>query len=123
MSKTNPKQERRARAHRRVRGKVKGTPERPRLTVYKSLRYVYAQLIDDEAGRTLTQASSQEPELRSRIEGGANGRQAAKLVGQTIGERAREQGIRKAVFDRSGYVYHGRVRELADGARESGLEF
>lgn len=109
------------RAHKRLRQRVKGTAERPRLAVHKTLKYVYAQVIDDEAGHTLTQASSQE--LRDKVEGGLAARKAARAVGELVAERALEAGIKQVVFDRGGYVYHGRVKEIAEGARAKGLEF
>ena len=119
------KQWRRERAHLRVRSRVAGTAERPRLSVYKSLRYVYAQLVDDRKGVTLAAASSLEPELKQKLGAGtgAGNRAAAKLVGATLASRAKERGIEKVVFDRSGYVYHGRVKDLAEAAREQGLVF
>ena len=117
------KQWRRERAHLRIRSRVSGTAERPRLAVFKSLRYVYAQLIDDRQGVTLAAASSLEPELKGRLTGGTGNGEAAKLVGATIAERAREKGIEKVVFDRGGYVYHGKVKQLAEAAREKGLQF
>lgn len=116
----------RIRRHRRVRKRVHGTAERPRLCVFRSLRAIYAQVIDDEAdggrGRTLAQANSREPGL---IPEGQSRRNvaAAYAVGRAIGERARALGITKVVFDRGGYKYHGRVRAVAEGAREAGLEF
>jgi large subunit ribosomal protein L18 len=108
--------------HRRVRRHVGGTPERPRLAVYRSLRQVYAQVIDDQAGRTLVSASSLDAEFQKQMKTGGN-LAAAKLVGKLVGERARAAGISKVVFDRGGYKYHGRVKSLADAAREAGLEF
>jgi large subunit ribosomal protein L18 len=108
--------------HRRVRLHVDGTPARPRLAVYRSLRQVYAQVIDDQAGRTLVSASSLDAEFQKQLKTGGN-LAAAKLVGKLIGERARAAGITKVVFDRGGYKYHGRVKSLADAAREAGLEF
>jgi large subunit ribosomal protein L18 len=108
--------------HRRVRRHVGGTPERPRLAVYRSLRQVYAQVIDDQAGRTLASASSLDAEFQKQLKTGGN-LAAAKLVGKLIGERARAAGISQVVFDRGGYKYHGRVKALADAAREAGLEF
>ncbi len=114
---------RRQRAHRRVRARVAGTGERPRLAVYKSSKYIYAQLIDDQRGETLAQASSAEPALRGRFEGGGDSRAAAKLIGETIAERAREKGVDRVVFDRGGYIYHGRIKAVAEGAREKGLDF
>jgi large subunit ribosomal protein L18 len=117
------KQWRRERAHLRIRSRVSGTAERPRLAVFKSLRYVYAQLIDDRQGVTLAAASSLEPELKSQLEAGTGNAKAAKLVGETLAERAKAKGIDKVVFDRGGYVYHGKVKQLAEAAREKGLQF
>ena len=109
----------RKKRHVRVRGKISGTAECPRLNVYRSLSNIYAQLIDDEAGVTLAQASTVEKDFAQY---GGNV-EAAKAVGKKIAERATEKGIKECVFDRGGYVYHGRVQALADGAREGGLEF
>ncbi len=117
------KRSRRERAHRRLRQRVAGSLERPRLAVFKSEKYVYAQLIDDENGRTLAAASSSETEIAGRLEGGHATQAAARAVGEVIAERAMAQGIRKVVFDRGGYLYHGKVKELADAARSKGLEF
>lgn len=118
------KRERRERAHLRIRTRVRGTSERPRLSVYKSLKYIYAQLIDDDRGHTIAAASSADPEVRQQLDGkAASNKQAAKLVGETIAARAKEKGIEKVVFDRGGYVYHGNVKALADSAREKGLQF
>ncbi len=114
---------RRERAHLRVRSSLAGTAERPRLSVFKSLRYVYAQLIDDRRGITLAAASSLEPELKGQLGSGTGNAAAAKLVGATLAERAKQAGIEKVVFDRSGYVYHGKVKALAESAREKGLDF
>jgi len=112
----------RIKRHRRVRKRVQGTAERPRLCVFRSLRYVYAQLIDDDAGRTLAEADSREPAMVA--EGGARGNSAAAAaVGKALGERAKTKGFTSVIFDRGGYLYHGRVKALADGAREAGLEF
>jgi large subunit ribosomal protein L18 len=91
--------------------------------VFKSGRYVYAQLIDDQSGSTLAQANSKESDLRSKIEGGAASKAAARLIGETIAERAKDKGIERCVFDRGGYIYHGKVKELAEGARSKGLQF
>ncbi len=113
------RQQARYRRHRRVRKRVRGTPERPRLAVYRSNRYIYAQVIDDTKGHTLASASSQEPELRGSTLSVAT---AAK-VGELIAVRAKEAGISSVVFDRGGYKYHGRIKALADAAREAGLEF
>ena len=123
MSNTQERTLRRKRAHRRVRARISGTPERPRLSVFKSSKYIYAQVIDDLKGETLAQASSFEPALRGRYEGGGDSRAAARLIGETVAERAREKGIERVVFDRGGYIYHGRIKAVADGAREKGLEF
>jgi len=110
----------RKKTHRRIRKTLVGTKERPRLSVFRSLNHIYAQIIDDYEGKTLVAASTLD--LRGKIESGGN-KEAAKQVGALIAERAKEKGITKVVFDRSGYKYHGRVAALADGARENGLEF
>ncbi len=112
----------RKRRHRRVRAKVHGTPERPRLNVFRSLSNIYAQIIDDEAGRTLVAASTIDRELRDKV-AGMTKTEAAKEVGRLIAQRALAAGITQVVFDRGGYKYHGRVKALADAAREAGLEF
>lgn len=109
----------RQKRHTRVRGKISGTAECPRLNVYRSLSNIYAQLIDDVKGETIAQASTVEKDFAQY---GGNV-EAAKAVGKKIAERAAEKGVKKCVFDRGGYVYHGRVAALADGAREGGLEF
>lgn len=123
VKKTKRKRQRRERAHLRVRRKVRGTEARPRLAVYKSLRYVYAQLIDDDLGATLVSASSLEAALRGKLGKATGTKAAARLVGETLGERAQAKGFAEVVFDRGGYIYHGKVREVADGARAKGLEF
>ena len=105
--------------HKRVRGKVSGTADCPRLCVYRSTNNIYAQLIDDVNGVTLASASS----LDKSIEGNGGNKEAAKAVGKLVAERAKEAGITDVVFDRGGNIYHGRVKELAEGARESGLNF
>ncbi len=112
------KDEIRRRIHKRIRHKVRGTAERPRLAIYRSVAHIYVQVIDDAQGRTLVSASSVE---KDAARGGNVA--AAKSIGKLIAERAKEQGIRKVVFDRGGYLYHGRVKALADAAREAGLEF
>ena len=118
------KRERRERAHLRIRMRVRGTSERPRLSVYKSLKFIYAQVIDDDHGHTLAAASSADPDIQQQLEGkAASNQKAAKLVGEAIAARAKEKGIEKVVFDRGGYVYHGNVKALADSAREKGLQF
>ena len=117
------KRERRERAHLRVRKRVRGTEERPRLSIYKSLRFIYAQVIDDDKGTTLVAASSADPALREQLGTSTSGKAAAKLVGELVAARAKERGVDKVVFDRGGYVYHGRVQALAEAAREKGLQF
>jgi large subunit ribosomal protein L18 len=112
----------RDRRHLRVRKKITGTPVRPRLNVFRSIAGIYAQVIDDASGRTLVSASSVDKELRSKVQGLKKAEQA-KLVGRTVAERAIGKGIQSVVFDRGGYKYIGRVRALADGAREAGLKF
>ncbi|HOU23891.1 MAG: 50S ribosomal protein L18 [Chloroflexi bacterium ADurb.Bin180] len=108
--------------HRRVRVNVKGTAERPRLNVFRSLKHVYAQLIDDTAGKTLAAACTLEPEVREQL-GDKSKSDQAKLVGEVLARRALEKGLKLAVFDRGGYKYHGRVKALAEGARSAGLQF
>lgn len=112
----------RKKRHLRVRKKVFGTPARPRLNVYRSSKHIYAQLIDDLNGHTLVSASTLDKELRDQIENGGNV-QAAIEVGKLIAKRAKEKGYTQVVFDRGGYLYHGRVKALAEAARENGLEF
>ena len=122
MGKLNPKKRAWLKRKKRVRKKVRGTPERPRLCVYRSLNHIYAQIIDDEAGVTLAAASSLMPEIRK--EPGHKGNVAtARKVGLAIARIAKEKGITKVVFDRNGFLYHGRVKALAEAAREGGLEF
>jgi len=110
------------RVHQRVRQRVEGTTERPRLCVYRSLWHIYAQVIDDRAGKTLVSASSVDKETKKNLKGGGN-IAAAKVIGKAIAERAKAAGVVKVVFDRGGYKYHGRVKALADAAREAGLQF
>ena len=109
----------RIKRHKRVRAKISGTPERPRLNVFRSEPNIYAQIIDDVAGNTLVSASS----LDKEIEGNGGNKTAARAVGKLVAERAKAKGIDTVVFDRGGYVYHGRVKALAEGAREGGLQF
>jgi large subunit ribosomal protein L18 len=116
------REEARKARHFRVRKKVVGTPERPRLNVFRSLKHIYAQIIDDYSGKTLASASTIDKELKGKITTGGN-IEAAKIVGSLIARRAVEKGIKRVVFDRGGYLYHGRVKALADAAREGGLEF
>ena len=110
------------RRHQRIRRKVRGTSTRPRLAVFRSNQHIYAQVIDDQAQHTLATASTLEPDLRSKISSGATCEASAE-VGKLVAERAKEQGIEKVVFDRGGNLYHGRVKALADAAREGGLDF
>jgi len=112
----------RLRKHARVRKKIKGTPERPRLNVFRSLNNIYAQIIDDTKGHTLVAASTLDEALRGKLKNGGN-KEAAREVGKLIAQKAIDKGIKKVVFDRGGYIYHGRVKELAEAAREAGLEF
>ncbi len=109
----------RIKRHKRVRAKISGTPERPRLNVFRSERHIYAQLIDDVNGVTLAAASSVEKDF----EVSGSNKEGARKVGKLIAERAKAKGIEDVVFDRGGYIYHGRVQELAEGAREGGLKF
>lgn len=119
MIKIIDKKANRVKRHVRVRAKISGTPDCPRLNVFRSAKHIYAQLIDDTKGVTLCSAST----LEKGFEGFGGNAEAAKKVGQKLAERAKEKGINDVVFDRSGYVYHGRVAALAEGAREGGLNF
>lgn len=112
------KNEVRIRVHTRIRRRVRGSEERPRLAIFRSLKHIYAQVIDDHKGRTLAAASSVE---KDAAQGGNVA--GAKAIGKLVAERAKEKGITRVVFDRGGYIYHGRVKALADAAREAGLEF
>jgi large subunit ribosomal protein L18 len=114
--------EARNRRHARIRRNLHGTAERPRLNVFRSLQHIYAQVIDDDLGNTLVAASTLDPELREQLNGMNKSQQAAR-VGLLVAQRAMAQGLKQVVFDRGGYPYHGRVKALADGAREGGLEF
>jgi len=122
MGSTNIRQQARLKRKKRIRKKIQGSPERPRLSVFRSARHTYAQIIDDFQGTTLMTASTVEshtkasPKFESKVE-------AAKFVGKLIGERALDKGIKKVVFDRNGFLYHGRVKSLSEGAREAGLVF
>lgn len=122
MIKKESKNSKRKVRHVRVRRKVLGTPERPRLSIYKSLSNMYAQIIDDTTGSTLVSASTLDKDLKGKVEYAGN-KEAARLVGEMVAKRALDKGIDKVVFDRGGYIYHGRVKELAEGAREAGLQF
>jgi large subunit ribosomal protein L18 len=122
-TKVKTRDEARERRHRRVRKKVNGTPERPRLCVFRSVKHIYAQLFDDRSGKCLFTVSSLSEEVRNRV-GEAKGKTATgTVVGKVIAEKALAAGIQAVAFDRGGYLYHGRVKALADGAREAGLKF
>jgi len=112
----------RRRIHNRIRRRISGSSNRPRLCVYRSLKYVYAQIVDDSKGITLVAASTAEKDIRGDLKQGGN-IQASKLVGKAVAERARAKGIEAVVFDRGGYLYHGRIKAVAEAARESGLKF
>lgn len=112
----------RKKRHLRVRKKISGTTQAPRLNVYRSSNHIYAQLIDDVAGVTIAAASTVDPELKGQISHGGN-REAAAKVGELIAKRGIEKGVKEVVFDRGGYLYHGRIKTLADAAREAGLQF
>jgi large subunit ribosomal protein L18 len=122
MNTLEQKKKRREHRKARVRSSVTGSPERPRLTVFRSNQHIYAQLIDDTGGKTICAASSRDKELAAELKVGSN-KNAAAIVGRTLAARARMKGVRQAAFDRNGYRYHGRVKALADAARESGLQF
>ncbi len=122
MIKHQDRNESRRRRHLRIRRTVRGNGDRPRLSVFRSLAHIYAQVIDDGSQRTLAAASSLDPEIRADA-GKAKKAEAGRLVGRLIAKRAQAQGVRRVVFDRGGYLYHGRVKALAEGAREGGLEF
>lgn len=121
MSAKLDKRSARLKRHRRVRKKVFGTPEQPRLSVYKSIKHIYAQIIDDQNGITLAAASTLSPDVRDKVS--SSNIEAAKLVGSEIGKKAVENNITKVVFDRGGYRYHGKLKALADAVREAGLKF
>jgi large subunit ribosomal protein L18 len=123
MGKTDIKLRSRKRRRISIRKRIKGTAERPRLAVYRSNKHIYCQLINDDEGRTLAAASSQSPEIRSKVDELEGKVAVAREVGKLLSVRAREAGYSKAVFDRGGFKYHGRVKALADGAREGGLSF
>lgn len=122
MLKQINRNEKRKKRHMRARQKLTGTPERPRLNVYRSLNHIYAQVIDDTVGNTIVSASTLDKELKDKLDKTSN-KEAAKLVGELVAKRAQEKGINEVVFDRGGYIYHGRVKELADAARKAGLKF
>lgn len=115
--------EARLRRKRRVRKKIRGTPERPRLCVFRSSRHIYAQLIDDTTSTTLVEASTLSKELKDKVGEDSGNKKGAEMVGLEIARRALAKGIKKVVFDRNGFLYHGRVKALSEGARKGGLEF
>jgi large subunit ribosomal protein L18 len=119
------RQDRRQRIKFRIRKRVAGGPERPRLTVFRSLSHIYVQVIDDMTGQTVVSAATTEPALKTGLSGKTRGGNiaGAQFIGKTIAERSIEKGIKKVVFDRNGYLYHGRIRAVADAARKAGLEF
>ena len=117
------KRQARLKRKKRVRKKIKGIPERPRLTVFKTARHIYAQIIDDSSGKTLVAASTTSKDFKSKTKGISGNTKGAILVGETIAKKGRKKRIKKVVFDRNGFLYHGRVKALADKARENGLEF
>lgn len=123
--KIKTKEDRRDRIKRRIRKRVMGKAERPRLTVFRSLSHIYVQVVDDMTGQTLASASSVEPTIKASLSTGVRGGNVAgaKAIGKAIAERLAEKGIKKVVFDRNGFLYHGRIRAVADAAREAGLEF
>jgi large subunit ribosomal protein L18 len=120
---TESRAEARAKRKKRVRTKVKGTPQRPRLSVFRTAKHIYAQIIDDTAAKTLVDASSVSKEFRPAIQGKGGNKSGAALVGEFIAKRAAGKGIKRVVFDRNGFLYHGRVKILAEAARQHGLEF
>ena len=121
--KVRGKHTRRKRSHQRIRNRIQGTAARPRLAVFKSLHYIYAQVIDDQNGRTLVQANSSEAELKGSLKASPSSREAALAVGKAVAERAKSEGVEQVVFDRGGFIYHGRIKAVAEGAREKGLVF
>lgn len=122
MLKKVDRNKKRKQRHLRIRRKIHGTPDRPRLNVYRSLNHIYAQVIDDINGNTIVAASTLDPEVREEVKS-VTKKEAAKKVGKLIAKRALDKGIESVVFDRGGYIYHGRVKELAEGVREGGLKF
>lgn len=112
----------RKKRHQRVRNKVSGTAEKPRLNVFRSTKHMYAQIIDDMAGKTLAAASTLDADVKAELSSTSN-KEAAKKVGELVAKRAKENGVEEVTFDRGGYIYHGRVQSLAEGAREGGLKF
>jgi large subunit ribosomal protein L18 len=122
MSQTHTREVARQKRKARVRTRIFGTEQRPRLSVFRSAKHIYAQIVVDSTGSTILAASTLSPEIRGEIEGLKKG-EAAKKVGELLGRKAAEKNIRRVIFDRNGFLYHGRIKALAEGARESGLEF
>lgn len=123
MDQAQKRKYRHHRSHLRVRKKVSGTENRPRLAVFKSLKCIYAQVINDDQGATIAEANSNDKEIMAKLTAGKSSREAAKLVGEMVAQRAQDLGVKTVVFDRGGYVYHGKVKDVADGARSKGLQF
>jgi large subunit ribosomal protein L18 len=123
MISVTDKRDARSKRKKRVRKKIQGTSERPRLTVFKTAKHIYAQIIDDSTGRTLVSAATISKELKPKVKGISGNIKGAMLVGKSIGKKGKEKGIKEVVFDRSSFPYHGRVKALADAARENGLIF
>ena len=123
MARWKFKEDRRHRRHHRIRNKVTGTTERPRLVVFRSLNHIYAQIVDDTQGRTLVSASTALGDIKPQLQSAKGKTEKSKVVGRFLAERAKSAGIARVAFDRAGYLYHGRVKALAEGAREGGLEF
>lgn len=123
MIKKPSRSEARVKRHYRMRNKISGTAQRPRLAVYRSDKHIYAQVIDDEAGNTLVSASTVEKEAKQKLNNKTSNIEASKFVGELVARRAVEKGIEEVVFDRGGYIYHGKVKALAEAARQAGLKF
>jgi len=113
----------REKRHKIIRKKISGTPERPRMSVYRSINHLYVQIIDDEAGKTLVSLSTGSPDLKGKLEKSAGAVKGAVVLGTAVAESCKAKGIKKIVFDRSGYLYHGRIKAVAEAARKGGLEF
>jgi large subunit ribosomal protein L18 len=122
MKHTSKKTVARERRHKRSRRKVSGTPDRPRVVIYRSLKHIYAQVVDDTSGVVLTSASTLSPEVKPKLNSGKKKTEQSKMVGELLASKALDKGIKQVRFDRSGYIYHGRVKALADALREGGLE-
>jgi len=123
MSAMNARKQARLKRRKRIRKTLSGTGQRPRLSVFRSSKHIYAQVIDDTTGRTLAAASSLEADAKDKKDDAGNAIDRAKSVGKRVGERAKKEGVKQIVFDRSGFLYHGRVKAVSEGAREAGLDF